>query len=53
LLQEPAAFAAPEMGRFAFVFNPFVSSPLTTSAKFAVICESPLTQCFNEVIGEQ
>ena len=36
----------------AFTFSPLVGSPLTTSAKFAVINRSPLTQQYNDV-GEQ
>src|SRR5688572_7594196 len=36
---DPLAPAAP----LAFVFSPLVGSPLTTSAKFAVVSKSPLT----------
>ena len=32
----------------AFVFSPLVGSPLTTSAKFAVVSKSPLTQRYND-----
>jgi aldehyde:ferredoxin oxidoreductase len=32
----------------AFVFSPLVGSPLTTSAKFAVVCKSPLTERYND-----
>lgn len=32
----------------AFVFSPLVGSPLTTSAKFAVVAKSPLTERFND-----
>ena len=32
----------------AFVFSPLVGSPLTTSAKFAVVSKSPLTDRFND-----
>lgn len=37
---EPTAPAAP----LIFVFSPLVGSPLTTSAKFAVLAKSPLTE---------
>ena len=32
----------------AFVFSPLVGSPLTTSAKFAVVSKSPLTNRYND-----
>jgi aldehyde:ferredoxin oxidoreductase len=32
----------------AFVFSPLVGSPLTTSAKFAVVSKSPLTDRYND-----
>ena len=35
----------------AFVFSPLVGSPLTTSAKFAVVCKSPLTDRFNDSLA--
>ncbi|MCE9557140.1 MAG: aldehyde ferredoxin oxidoreductase family protein [Planctomycetes bacterium] len=35
----------------AFVFSPLVGSPLTTSAKFAVVCRSPLTQRINDSLA--
>jgi len=35
----------------AFVFSPLVGSPLTTSAKFAVLCKSPLTQRLNDSLA--
>lgn len=38
-------------GPLAFVFSPLVGSPLTTSAKFAVVCKSPLTQRFNDALA--
>ena len=41
------AVAAP----LAFVFSPLVGSPLTTSAKFAVVCKSPLTNRFNDALA--
>ncbi len=53
LLQEGAATAdplAPE-ALLAIVFSPLVGSPLTTSAKFAVVCKSPLTQRINDSLA--
>jgi len=44
---DPLAPAAP----LAFVFSPLVGSPLTTSAKFAVVCRSPLTQRWNDSLA--
>ena len=41
---EPLAPEAP----LAFCFSPLVGSPLTTSAKFAVVCRSPLTDRYND-----
>jgi len=35
----------------AFVFSPLVGSPLTTSAKFAVVCKSPLTDRINDSLA--
>jgi aldehyde:ferredoxin oxidoreductase len=35
----------------AFVFSPLVGSPLTTSAKFAVVAKSPLTNRFNDSLA--
>jgi aldehyde:ferredoxin oxidoreductase len=34
-----------------FVFSPLVGSPLTTSAKFAVVSKSPLTERFNDSLA--
>lgn len=34
-----------------FVFSPLVGSPLTTSAKFAVLAKSPLTQRINDSLS--
>lgn len=34
-----------------FVFSPLVGSPLTTSAKFAVVSRSPLTMRFNDSLA--
>lgn len=53
LLNEGAAEAdalAPEAA-LAFVFSPLVGSPLTTSAKFAVVSKSPLTNRFNDSLA--
>lgn len=44
---DPLAAEAP----LAFVFSPLVGSPLTTSAKFAVVCKSPLTERFNDALA--
>ena len=45
LLRENAAEVDPlsPEAALAFVFSPLVGSPLTTSAKFAVVSKSPLT----------
>jgi len=45
--QDPLAPEAP----LAFVFSPLVGSPLTTSAKFAVMCQSPLTWRINDSLS--
>ncbi len=53
LLEEGAACAdalAPE-APIAFVFSPLVGSPLTTSAKFAVVSKSPLTDRINDSLA--
>ncbi len=44
---EPLDAAAP----LAFVFSPLVGSPLTTSAKFAVVSRSPLTRRINDSLA--
>lgn len=44
---DPLSPAAP----LAFVFSPLVGSPLTTSAKFAVVCRSPLTERLNDSLA--
>lgn len=44
---DPLSPAAP----LAFVFSPLVGSPLTTSAKFAVVCKSPLTERINDSLA--
>jgi aldehyde:ferredoxin oxidoreductase len=43
----PLAPAAP----LAFVFSPLVGTPLTTSAKFAVVAKSPLTGRLNDALA--
>jgi aldehyde:ferredoxin oxidoreductase len=53
LLREGAAEIdpfAPEAA-LAFVFSPLVGSPLTTSAKFAVVSKSPLTERINDSLA--
>ena len=53
MLKEGAATMdplAPE-AVLAFVFSPLVGSPLTTSAKFAVVSKSPLTQRLNDSLA--
>jgi aldehyde:ferredoxin oxidoreductase len=45
--QDPFSPAAP----LVFVFSPLVGSPLTTSAKFAVVCHSPLTGRINDSLS--
>jgi aldehyde:ferredoxin oxidoreductase len=53
LLAEGTATAdplAPEAA-LAFVFSPLVGSPLTTSAKFAVVSKSPLTNRINDSLA--
>ena len=44
---DPLAPEAP----LAFVFSPFVGTPLTTSAKFAVVSKSPLTGMLNDALA--
>jgi aldehyde:ferredoxin oxidoreductase len=41
---------APE-APLAFVFSPLVGTPLTTSAKFAVVAKSPLTGLLNDALS--
>src|ERR1700683_2482936 len=53
LLDEGAAHAeplAPE-APLVFAFSPLVGSPLTTSAKFAVVSKSPLTERINDSLA--
>ena len=53
LLAEHGATADPlsPEAHIAFVFSPLVSSPLTTSAKFAVVSKSPLTGRINDALA--
>lgn len=53
LLDEGAAEAEPLSAEnaLAFVFSPLVGSPLTTSAKFAVVSKSPLTDRINDSLA--
>lgn len=44
---QPLAAEAP----LAFVFSPLVGSPFTTSAKFAVVSQSPLTNRLNDSLS--
>ncbi|MQA14269.1 MAG: aldehyde:ferredoxin oxidoreductase [Pseudonocardiaceae bacterium] len=44
---EPLGPGAP----LAFVFSPLVGTPLTTSAKFAVVAKSPLTGLLNDALA--
>jgi aldehyde:ferredoxin oxidoreductase len=44
---DPLAAEAP----LAFVFSPLVGTPLTTSAKFAVVAKSPLTGLLNDALS--
>jgi aldehyde:ferredoxin oxidoreductase len=53
LLSEGAAKVAPlsSEAALAFVFSALVGSPLTTSAKFAVVSKSPLTERINDSLA--
>src|SRR5258706_3004270 len=53
LLREGAAEQEPlsPEASIAFVFSPLVGSPLTTSAKFAVVSKSPLTGRINDSLA--
>jgi aldehyde:ferredoxin oxidoreductase len=53
MLREGAASVDPlaPQAPLAFVFSPLVGSPLTTSAKFAVVSKSPLTQRINDSLA--
>src|SRR4051794_9513999 len=53
LLDEGGASAEPlsPEAPLVFAFSPLVGSPLTTSAKFAVVSKSPLTNRFNDSLA--
>lgn len=53
LLEASAAVVEPlsPEAAIAFVFSPLVGSPLTTSAKFAVVSKSPLTERINDSLA--
>jgi aldehyde:ferredoxin oxidoreductase len=53
LLDEGGATADPLSpdAPLVFAFSPLVGSPLTTSAKFAVVSRSPLTERFNDSLA--
>ena len=53
LLREESAGVDPlsPEAALAFVFSPLVGSPLTTSAKFAVVSKSPLTNRINDSLA--
>lgn len=53
LLRENSATVDPlsPEASLAFVFSPLVGSPLTTSAKFAVVSKSPLTDRINDSLA--
>ncbi|MBB74528.1 MAG: aldehyde:ferredoxin oxidoreductase [Planctomycetaceae bacterium] len=53
LLREGSATVDPlsAAASMAFVFSPLVGSPLTTSAKFAVVSKSPLTNRINDSLA--
>ena len=53
LLDEGGATADPlsPEAPIIFAFSPLVGSPLTTSAKFAVVSRSPLTERFNDSLA--
>jgi aldehyde:ferredoxin oxidoreductase len=53
LLDEGGALADPLSAEapLVFAFSPLVGSPLTTSAKFAVVSRSPLTERFNDSLA--
>ena len=53
LLRERTATVDPlsPKAALAFVFSPLVGSPLTTSAKFAVVSKSPLTNRINDSLA--
>jgi len=50
-LAPPGADPLGEHAPLAFVFSPLVGTPLTTSAKFAVVAKSPLTGMLNDALS--
>src|SRR5262244_1061721 len=50
-LAPPGADPLGERAPLAFVFSPLVGTPLTTSAKFAVVAKSPLTHRLNDALS--
>src|SRR6202034_4417785 len=50
-LGTPGADALDATAPLAFVFSPLVGTPLTTSAKFAVVAKSPLTGMLNDALS--
>jgi aldehyde:ferredoxin oxidoreductase len=49
--QAPGAGALDAAAPLAFVFSPLVGTPLTTSAKFAVVAKSPLTGMLTDALA--
>jgi aldehyde:ferredoxin oxidoreductase len=50
-LGTPGAGALDDRAPLAFVFSPLVGTPLTTSAKFAVVAKSPLTGMLTDALA--
>jgi aldehyde:ferredoxin oxidoreductase len=50
-LGAPGVDALNPAAALAFVFSPLVGTPLTTSAKFAVVAKSPLTGMLNDALS--
>ena len=50
-LAPPGVDPLGEQAPLAFVFSPLVGTPLTTSAKFAVVAKSPLTGMLNDALS--
>src|SRR5215467_98124 len=50
-LAPPGAGPLDAQAPLAFVFSPLVGTPLTTSAKFAVVAKSPLTGLLNDALS--
>src|SRR5215831_15440397 len=50
-LAPPGAGPLDARAPLAFVFSPLVGTPLTTSAKFAVVAKSPLTGLLNDALS--